>query len=160
MNAAQQCYDRHAAAREFRFRAAEVNDKYRPTQIVRFSALRATIAPRENKPSVEERWSTYLNSLPARQLASEEVVDAARQLWRNIRQLYDRATPPNARPTDEGGLRWSWVSGGRYLEITLFLATYEWYFRDSNISLSDGDEEVPVTTVPAKLVDALRKLLE
>ena len=110
--------------------------------------------------SAEERLLTYLKSLPERKLTEEGVSIAAQEVWHRLRHLLMRVVPPNARPTDDGGLRMSWTTNGRYLEIEIAVsaATFEWFYRDTKAQVSDGGENVPVAEIPASLLDRLREL--
>lgn len=113
-----------------------------------------------NEAGVEERWLAYLKSLSERKLANEGVPTIAQQLWSRLRQLHGGITPPNARPTDDGGVRMSWTENGRYLEIEIAAdhATFEWFYRDTKAEVSDGEDSIPVTETPSRLVSRLRDL--
>lgn len=109
---------------------------------------------------MSERWITYLDSLLERQLANKLVVEAARNLWASLRKMHASITPPNARPTDDGGVRMSWTNNGRYLEVEIAAdaATFEWFYRNTKARVSDGDDSIPITKTPPELASRVLEL--
>ena len=130
------------------------------SQAIGISNSKGTIA-QATELDAEERWLAYLKSLSERKLANEGVSTVAQQLWYRLRQLDGAIRPPNARPTDDGGMRMSWTENGRYLEIEIAAdaATFEWFYRDTSAKISDGDDAIPVTETPNQLLSRLRDLI-
>ncbi len=106
----------------------------------------------------EERLTAYLRSLPERRLASGSAAAAAEQLWLRLHAAAPDVAPPNCVPMEDGGLRFSWIKDGRYLDAEIDAnGRYEWFFRDRAAGITaDGDATVEDT--PAELLSRLRAL--
>ncbi|MGH7486324.1 MAG: hypothetical protein ACRD3J_21410 [Thermoanaerobaculia bacterium] len=95
-----------------------------------------------------ERWLAYLRSLPMRSLATENVAAATERLWSQLSDELDALIPPpNASPTDDGGVLMSWQRNGRHLEVEMMPdGTYDWFYRhrasDTDESGTDAADEV------------------
>jgi hypothetical protein len=62
------------------------------------------------------------------------------QLWQTIAGSAPSAIPPNARLTEDNGLRLSWNRNGGYLEILVGTdGTFEWFYTDSNDAYESGE---------------------
>ena len=100
---------------------------------------RRVAAPREN---VHERWARYLRSLPLRHLATAEASAASERLWVRLVEEVEQLLPPNASPTDDGGILMSWTRDGRHLEIEVMPdASYEWFYRHRALDIAEGGVE-------------------
>jgi hypothetical protein len=102
----------------------------------------STLHPDEERkePGPSEQWLAYLESLQHRGLATTQVIDTAVQLWRKIAGATPNVIPPNARPTEDNGLRLSWNRNGGYLEILVGAdGTFEWFYTDSNDAYESGE---------------------
>lgn len=106
----------------------------------------------------EERWLIYLRSLPMRQLSSADASAAAERLWTRLTEEIDAITPPNASPTDEGGVLMSWTRGAHVEIEVLGDGTYEWFYRDRR-SDTTRSGEVADESVPDELLVRLREVL-
>lgn len=105
----------------------------------------------------DQLWA-YLRSLPGRCLAAEVVVSAAEELWRQVHEALPGAIAPNCVPMDDGGLRFSWIKEGRYLDAEIAASgRYEWFFRDRAEGITE-DGETSVEAAPSELLSHLRAL--
>lgn len=107
------------------------------------------------------KWLTYVQSLPARKLASDTVTLAARQLWEFVRT--DAPEPPNTTPLEAGGMLLSWTYPEKYLDIEIHPdGSYELFFSSENEN--DGTpEDVTLSsnaTPPRNLVAHIKTLAE
>src|ERR1043166_7861703 len=85
-----------------------------------------------------ERWCRYLRSLPERKLAVREAAAAAERLWILLTEEMN-VTPPNASPTDDGGILMSWTEHGHHLEIEInTTGTYDWFYRHRASDTTDS----------------------
>ena len=93
----------------------------------------------ELRSNPAERWVRYLRSLPPRHLTSEAAAAAAERFWTQLLEEVDSLTPPNASPTDEGGVLMSWTDKGHHVEVE-FAPTgeYEWFYRHRASNTTDG----------------------
>ncbi len=108
--------------------------------------------------NASDRLSAYLRSLPGRRLASEPVASVAEKLWRQIHETMSHAAAPNCVPMDDGGLRFSWIKGGRYLDAEIAASgRYEWFFRDRAAGITE-DGETSIEAAPSELLSHLRAL--
>lgn len=108
--------------------------------------------------NTDDRLLAYLRSLPGRRLASEPVASVAEKLWRQIREALSHAVAPNCVPMDDGGLRFSWINDGRYLDAEIAASgRYEWFFRDRVAGITE-DGETSVEAAPSELLSHLRAL--
>jgi hypothetical protein len=104
------------------------------------------------------RLSAYLRSLPQRHVASEDVVCAAERLWDRIHDALPGAPVPNCVPIDDGGLRFSWIQGDRYVDAEITSGErYEWFFRDRAADSTD-DGDAAIDGDASELLSHLRKL--
>ncbi len=108
----------------------------------------------------EQRWMAYLHSLASRRLASEDVAKASERIWNELsEELGAIVSPPNASPTDEGGVLMSWTRNGHHVELEVLpdAENYEWFYRHR---ASDFDETGadPVDTASDRLLERLRQL--
>ena len=100
----------------------------------------------------------YLRSLPGRHLTSEAVASAAEKLWRQVHETLSDAVTPNCVPMDDGGLRFSWINDGRYLDAEIAAnGHYEWFFRDRAAGVTK-DGGASVEAEPSELLSRLRAL--
>jgi hypothetical protein len=121
---------------------------------------RLEVAASGRSPDVEERWQAYVDSLPARNLASSDVAGACDQLWINLYELVADIVPPDAGPTNDGGLLMSWDQKGRHLEIEVYPDTsYEWFFRERTANVTESGTARTVDTISDELAHWLRYLL-
>jgi hypothetical protein len=105
-----------------------------------------------------EALMTYLRSLPGRHLASQAVASAAEGLWRQLRLTLSDVAAPNCVPMDDGGLRFSWIKDGRYLDAEIAAdGRYEWFFRDRAAGITE-DGEASTGAPPSELLSRLRAL--
>lgn len=96
-------------------------------------------ALREN---TQERWARYLRSLPLRNLATAESAAASERLWTRLTEEIEQLVPPNASPTDDGGILMSWTKSGHHLEIEVMPdASYEWFYRHRALDVAEGGFE-------------------
>src|SRR5205085_4721084 len=100
---------------------------------------RKVAALREN---VEERWTRYLRAMPMRRLATAASAAACERLWTRLSEEVERLLPPNASPTDEGGVLMSWTRGAHHVEIEVLPnGTYEWFYRHRPLDIAVGGLE-------------------
>jgi hypothetical protein len=100
----------------------------------------------------------YLRSLPERRLASEPVASLGEMLWRQLRESVPNVAVPNCVPMDDGGLRFSWIKDGRYLDAEIAATgRYEWFFRDRAAGITE-DGEGTAEAPSSGLVSHLRAL--
>jgi hypothetical protein len=93
-----------------------------------------------------------------RQLASPNAAAASERLWTQLTEEIHDLTPPNASPTDEGGVLMSWTCDA-HVEIEVLLdGTYEWFYRDRR-SDTTRSGEVTDETLPDEVVVRLREVL-
>jgi hypothetical protein len=110
--------------------------------------------------AAEDRWLAYLHSLAARQLTSADVASNAEQLWLTLVERAAAATPPDASPTNDGGLLMSWAREGRHLEIEVLPdLTYEWFYRERLADMTENDDAASVDVVSPELIKRLRQVL-
>lgn len=119
---------------------------------------RRVAALREN---VHERWARYLRSLPLRGLATAESAAASERLWTRLSEEVECLVPPNASPTDDGGILMSWTKGGHHLEIEVMPnARYEWFYRQRTLDIAEGGVETDDNdNLRDELVGRLRQVL-
>jgi hypothetical protein len=107
----------------------------------------------------DDRLTAYLRSLPQRQLAADGVVRAAERLWERLRDALPGIVVPNCVPTEEGGLRFSWIHEGRYLDAEIAAdGRYEWFFRDRAAGLTEDGAQPTVEIVSPQFLSHLRTL--
>lgn len=117
------------------------------------------VAGRE-RTDAENRWRAYLHSLGTRHLTSHDVASAAEQLWLTLAENAAPATPPDASPTNDGGLLLSWDRKGQHLEIEVLPdLSYEWFYRERLADVTENDEAASVDVISHKLVQRLRQVL-
>jgi hypothetical protein len=105
-----------------------------------------------------DRLTAYLRSLPVRGLASETVAAAGETLWRQLQESLAGVTAPNCVPMDDGGLRFSWIQDGRYLDAEVACTgRYEWFFRDRAAGVTE-DGEGTLDAPSSEFVSHLRAL--
>ena len=115
--------------------------------------------PTPTTPAVE-RWGVYLRSLQTRGLTSGDVAVAAEQLWSSLRGSVASVTPPDASPSNDGGLLMSWDRNGLHMELEVLAdCTYEWFFRQRSLDISEGGAEVSVDTISPELASRIRQVL-
>jgi hypothetical protein len=113
------------------------------------------VRPRKN---AEERWLEYLDSLPARGLASDRVSIVAVQLWNRLNEVLP-LPPPDASPTNGGGLLMSWDRNGRHVEIEIEGdASWEWFYRHRIADVSEAGTGTNVEQIPNELIACLMRL--
>ena len=112
-------------------------------------------------PSVEERWNAYLDSICARQVIGAAVVLAAKSLLSKLRESVVAITSPDAGPTNTGGLLMSWDRSGMHLEIEILPdASYDWFFRQRALDITDGGDGYLVEgEIPGGLARRLETML-
>lgn len=109
---------------------------------------------------VEDRLLSYLRSLAGKNLTTETVAVIAEQLWMRIRTADPSVQPPNATPTEDDGLRMSWIRNGYYLAIEVHADAHStWYFRDTAARLSERGEIVSLESdLPISFLLRLRQI--
>jgi len=113
----------------------------------------------ELQDSPTDRWFRYLRSLPARNLARPQAAAAAERLWERLTEEIASLTPPNASPTDDGGVLMSWMEHGYHVEIEVMPSgAYEWFYRHRESDTTDGGS-VEDETVSSQLVTYLGRVL-
>jgi hypothetical protein len=119
------------------------------------SALRRS-SPKDTQ-EIREEWIAYLKSLDDRQLTTSSAVKTARGVWKAIVRSSSTILPPNARLTEDNGLRLSWNRAGRYVEILIGPdGTYEWFYTDTSNAYEGAEEltvSAPIDDVVARLHD-------
>lgn len=111
-----------------------------------------------NNPS--ERWFRYLRSLPSRKLATSAAAAGAERLWVILKEELETVAPPNASPTDDGGVLMSWTHDGHHVEIEFTPAgTYEWFYRHRISDTTDGGATDDETLNP-RLVQYLKRVVD
>jgi hypothetical protein len=109
-------------------------------------------------PSLVERWLTYIESLDDKKLTTSAVVTTAESLWHTIAKSSKSIMPPNARPTDDEGLRLSWNRKNSYLEILISGdGMYEWFYTDSN-NVFDSADGLSLESDPSALLEHIVRL--
>lgn len=107
----------------------------------------------------DDRLIAYLRSLPQRRLATDHVVRAAERLWERLRDGLPRIAAPNCVPTEDGGLRFSCIKDGRYLDAEIAAeGQYEWFFRDRAAGVTEDGSASTVEVVPPQFLSHLRTL--
>lgn len=131
-----------------------------PTEADLHVRMTRRVAGAQASTSVEDRWLGYLDSLAKRQLTSDDVASASEQLWFNLAENSVTLTPPDASPTNDGGLLMSWDREGRHLEIEVLPdLSYEWFYRERLADVTENDEAASVDVVSPELVRRLRQVL-
>lgn len=120
------------------------------------SALRRS-SPK-NLQDIKQEWVTYLKAIDERQVAAALAVKTANGIWKAIARSSSTILPPNARLTEDSGLRLSWNREGRYVEILIRPdGTYEWFYTDTSDAY-DGDEDLSVSAPIDQLLAHLRDM--
>lgn len=71
----------------------------------------------------------------------------------------EQLLPPNASPTDDGGILMSWTRGGHHLEIEVMPdARYEWFYRHRALDIAEGGVEDD-THLRDELIARLRQVI-
>ena len=132
-----------------------------PQRLLRYWPLDLDVHNRkieELRSNPFERWLRYLRSLPARGLASVSAAAAAERFWARLSEEVERATPPNASPTDDGGVLMSWTAHGHHVEVEIATSgTYEWFYRHRASDTTDAgviDDE----GLPQELVEHVKQV--
>jgi len=103
------------------------------------SELRDSAA--RTREHVRLRWSTYLKSIADRGVTTSEAAGTAQMLWKRIARRETNAPLPNARPTEEKGLRLSWNRAGCSLEILVNAdGRFGWFYTDTNDTYDAEDD--------------------
>lgn len=120
------------------------------------SGLRGSSA--RELPDVKRDWLAYLKSIDGRKIATSPAAGTAQGIWKTIERSSSAILPPNARPTEEGGLRLSWNRGGRYVEVLIAPdGTFEWFYTDTN-DVYDGAEDLSLGAAVDSLLARLRDM--
>jgi len=105
-----------------------------------------------------ERWFRYLRTLPARHLASAAASAAAERFWVCLSEELERVSPPNASPTDDGGVLISWTERGHHVEVEFDpTGSYEWFYRHRESDTAD-EGVVEDDSVSPALVEYVRRV--
>lgn len=119
------------------------------------SELRRLATPKRH--DIKEQWTTYLKAINERGIVTALAAHAASAIWNAIARCLAAAVPPNARPTDDQGLRLSWNRAGRYIEILIAPdGSFEWFYTDTNNAYEGGEDFAtgePVDRLLARLGD-------
>lgn len=105
-----------------------------------------------------ERWLRYLRSLPMRHLSTSTAAAASERLWTRLTEEIEAITPPNASPTDDGGVLMSWTRDA-HIEIEVMPdGTYEWFYRHRATNTTRSGQ-VNDESLPDEFVLRLREVL-
>jgi hypothetical protein len=107
---------------------------------------------------VDHDWNRYLLTLAtAGPLESCQAL-RARKLWDSIRPAVG-GSPPHAAPLVDGTFSMAWDKGPHHLEVELQPSgLFDWFYLNRATDELAGEEDLPIGTVSASMIQRLRQV--
>lgn len=118
--------------------------------------LQRSAAATTNK--IKNGWLAYLRKISDEQVVAPAAARTAIEIWGILTKDAPTVIPPNARPTEDDGLRLSWNRAGAYIEILVASdGAVDWFYTDTNDTY-DGEDNLSIDASLDALVARLRDM--